>query len=133
MVSNKPIVKTEKKPITAVTEVVPAEGNIAEQIVNNPMLRNPAGGEIFVPISQRTDNKSITSQEAEAEWLKTHYPNGTKRNFITRMFQPYVVRNSVPEGSPLFIGPESPAHREARLRYESSIRHQKGGIVKQNN
>lgn len=133
MVSNKPVVKTEKKPITAVTEVVPAEGNVAEQIVNNPMLWNPDGGIVFVPISQRTNNKSITSQEAEAEWLKTHYPNGTKRNFITRMSQPYVVRNSVPEGSPLFIGPESPAHREARLRYESSIRHQKGGIVKQNN
>ena len=124
---------SENKQTVTKTQEKPTNAPAAEQTVNGPMLWNPTGEAVFIPISQRIDNKSITSQEAEAEWLKTHYPNGAKRNFITRIFQPYVVRNSVPEGSPLFIGPESPAHREARLRYESSIRHQKGGIVKGQN
>lgn len=66
-----------------------------------------------------------------AEYLKTHYPNGQKRNFLTRVFTPYVKReNSNTENSALFIGPESPAHRAAREHYEASLNLGNGGQVK---
>ena len=61
-------------------------------------------------------------------YLKTHYPTGQKRNFISRLTTPYVVReNSNTENSPLFIGPESPAHRAAREHYEASLNLKSGG------